>query len=365
MLTQKNKLDFSNQNIYVGFDVHKKSWKVTILVNDLHHKTFSQDPKPELLSEYLHRNFPGANYYSAYEAGFCGFWIHRSLTTLGIKSMIVNPADIPTTDKEKSSKEDARDSRKIARQLQQGGLIGIYVPSEVTVADRALLRLRSTLTTDLSRNKNRVKSFLNFIGIEIPKLYETASKTWTKNFINWLEMLPISENEKEALSVFIKQCKHTRQLKLDLTKKIKALSETVRYKEMVALLRTIPGIGLITAMELLTEIETIDRFKSFDQFVSYVGIVPNTCSSGEKERVGDITYRGHSVLRSAIIEASWIAIARDPALMQKYFELKKRMETNKAIVRITKKLLARIHYVLKNKRPYENLIVNQFIKTIN
>jgi transposase len=365
MLTQKNELDFSNQNIYVGFDVHKKSWKVTVLVNDRFHKTFSQDPKPEILVDYLKRNFPRATYYSAYEAGFCGFWIHRSLAARGVNSVIVNPADIPTTDKERTQKEDSRDSRKIARQLQKGDLKAIYIPSESTCDDRALLRLRSTLTIDLSRNKNRVKSFLNFNGVEIPPVLDSASKTWTKSFIKWLESLQLSNNAKETLDVIIKQCKNLKQSKLELTRKIRQLSETDNYKENVALLCSIPGVGLITSMEILTEIETIDRFESIDHFVSYIGFVPRTSSSGEKEKVGDITHRGHNILRTAIIECTWIAIGRDPALGQKYFQLSSRMEKNKAIVRIGKKLCARIYYVLKNKKNYKTLTVNQTVKTTN
>ena len=94
MPIQSNKLDFSNQNVYVGFDVHLKNWKVSIMVNDIHHKTFSQNPSPEQLVRYLSENFPGGNYISAYEAGFCGFWIHHDLEKLGVKSMVVNPADI-------------------------------------------------------------------------------------------------------------------------------------------------------------------------------------------------------------------------------------------------------------------------------
>jgi len=51
MEIQSNKLDFSNQNIYVGFDVHLKSWKVTVLTEKVTVKTFSQDPNPELLHQ--------------------------------------------------------------------------------------------------------------------------------------------------------------------------------------------------------------------------------------------------------------------------------------------------------------------------
>ena len=80
MQLQRKELSFENEKIYAGFDVHAKSWKVTILTEHLLHKTFVMPPSPEKLYEYLIRNFPGATYYSAYEAGFCGLWIHRRLS---------------------------------------------------------------------------------------------------------------------------------------------------------------------------------------------------------------------------------------------------------------------------------------------
>jgi len=49
MQTQSKTLDFDGQNIYVGFDVHLKSWKVTIMTDELLHKTFSQPPEPLIL----------------------------------------------------------------------------------------------------------------------------------------------------------------------------------------------------------------------------------------------------------------------------------------------------------------------------
>ncbi len=78
MQTQSNKLDFSGQNIYVGFDVHLKSWEVTIMAEGLVHKTFSQPPNAEALHQYLEKNFYGGIFHSAYEAGFCGYWIHNN-----------------------------------------------------------------------------------------------------------------------------------------------------------------------------------------------------------------------------------------------------------------------------------------------
>jgi transposase len=354
MQAQSNKLDFNGQNIYVGFDVHLRSWKVTILTEKLVHKTFSQEPKPKLLYEYLMKNFPGATFHSAYEAGFCGYWIHNALMSYGINSIVVNPADIPTTDKEKVQKEDSRDSRKIARSLRSGELKPIHVPTVKTLDDRSLVRTRAGLVKDLTRNKNRVKSYLHFHGIEIPELFENLKGRWTKRYINWLKSIEFHElSARLALDAWINSSENLRASVLTVTKQINELSKAPIYSEQVGLLKSIPGVGLITAMIIILELETIERFESIDKLCSFIGLIPSTHSSGEKEKVGEITRRGHPVLRSALIESAWIASRIDPALNKSYHSYCKRMESNKAIVRIAKKLVNRIKSVLKNKRPYE------------
>ena len=88
MQVQIRDLDFTGQNIFAGIHVHKKSWKVSIYSEELYHKTFSQPPNPEVLYHYLEKYFPKATYYSVYEAGFCGFWIHDRLQSLGIKEVL-------------------------------------------------------------------------------------------------------------------------------------------------------------------------------------------------------------------------------------------------------------------------------------
>jgi transposase len=353
MRTQSNKLDFTGQNIYVGFDTHKKNWSVTIMTDHLTHKTFSQESKPDILHQYLVKNFPGATYYSAYEAGFCGYWIHNKLKSLGVNSMVVNPADIPTTDKERNQKNDKRDSRKIARSLRNNELTAIYVPSIKTLEDRTMVRTRSMLVKEVTRFKSRIKSFLYFHGIDIPSSFDNSNSHWSKRFIDWLENIEMTEKSgKESLNVLITTVKNLRVSLFQITKQIQKLSRTEIYKELVDLLRSVPGIGLITAMIILTELENIDRFGNIDKLCGFVGLVPSTYSSGEKDITGDITRRGHSTLRSAIVESAWVAARFDPALIRSYNSYCKKMEPNKAIIRIAKKLLSRISYVLKNKQPY-------------
>jgi hypothetical protein len=84
MQTQRKELSFKGENIYIGIDVHAKSWKITIATDYLLHKSFVMPPVPDKLLEYLKVNYPDGNYLSAYEAGFCGVWIHYRLLALGI-----------------------------------------------------------------------------------------------------------------------------------------------------------------------------------------------------------------------------------------------------------------------------------------
>src|SRR5882724_13626186 len=101
MQTVTNKLkDFSGQNLYVGMDVHHKSWSVHIYSDEFELKSLSQEPDVERLCNYLRTHYKGANYLVGYESGFCGFWIQRAFKERGIDCRVVHAADVPTNNKE-------------------------------------------------------------------------------------------------------------------------------------------------------------------------------------------------------------------------------------------------------------------------
>ena len=54
-----NQIDFNGQPIYIGIDVHQKNWKVAIMSEHYEHKVFHQDPKTEILVNYLHTTGAG------------------------------------------------------------------------------------------------------------------------------------------------------------------------------------------------------------------------------------------------------------------------------------------------------------------
>ena len=358
MLKQNYNLDFTGQDIFAGIDTHLKSWKVTIMTQGIQCKTFSQNPDAEILKKYLDRNYPNGNYHSAYEASFCGFSPHRELINQGIDNIVINPADVPTTDKERKQKEDKRDSRKIARSLHNNELEAIFIPSMEIEGLRSLVRYRKTLVKEINRYKGRTKSLLYYYGIRIPLELEMSSKHWPKRYTTWLKGLALqTEHAKSTLNSMIETVEHLRVKLLEINRQLRKLEKEGEYSNTISLLRSVPGVGLIMAMTIITELEDIQRFGNLDKLCSYVGLVPRTNSSGDNEKVGKITPRSNRQLRSMLIESSWIAIRQDPALMMRYSELCQRMEPNKAIIKIAKKLLSRIKHVLKNEEPYEKGLV--------
>lgn len=358
MQQQISQLAFTGQRIYVGIDVHAKDFKVSVMTESLLFKTFSSPPKADKVVQFLVNNFPGADYYSAYEAGFSGFDLHRKLTKLGVKSIVVNPADIPTTNKERCQKEDKRDSRKLAQGLRTGQLRGIYISSEKNQYDRSLLRVRETVVKDLTRIKNRIKSMLYFYGIDYPAGFEHKGSHWSKRFIWALENITFAhESGQSSLRIHLDLANQQRMMLLRINRQIRELSGTAAYKENVALLVSIPGIGVVTAMTLLTELDDINRFKDFANICSFVGLIPSTHSSGDSSIDTGITPRKNPKLRRVLIESAWVAIRHDPALLLAYENLTKRMRGNKAIIRIAKKLLNRIVSVLRNKQMYQKGVI--------
>jgi len=350
------KVDFTGQHVYVGLDVAKKSWKVSVLVGELFHKRFSQQPDCRTLANYLRRNFPGAQYHCVYEAGYCGFWIHDELRQLGIDCIVTNPADVPTTDKERHHKTDSVDAGKLARHLQSKDLRGIYVPNRSALEDRTLLRTRSRFVRKQTRCKHQIKALLHFYGYTAPDA--AVERYWSRAYIRWIETISFRESSGTySLQALLKELFFLRQTILDVTKQIRHLSHQERYSRRAHLLCTIPGISIITAMTLLSELITIDRFTSLDALASYVGLVPGERSSGEDEYITGISPRRNAALRYMLIESAWVAQREDPALMMSFLELSHRMPKPQAIVRIARKLLNRIRYVLKNDHPYVKAVL--------
>ena len=355
MPIQRSSKISDSQKVFIGLDVHLKQWNVCIVHGGIRRKAFQQLPDAKCLREYLKRNFPGMEYYSAYEAGICGASVHYALEAEGITNIIFNPADISQTHKEKVRKTDAVDASKIARALANGELRCIHIPPQWRIADRNLLRLRSTQVSDIKRAKARIRHYLHSNGIRIPLEY--ANGRWTNAFFNWLRRTAVTTvpSTGHALNMMVESLSNALDEHRILNKRLLELMRTKRYVTDYTLLRTVPGVGAVTAISILLECGNLTDFKSADAFCAFVGLVPDIDRSDTHDGHCGITRRRHRVLRYMITECAWRAVSKNEYLSRLYSSYTKRMPPVKAIVKIANKLTKMIKFVLKNKTPYVQL----------
>lgn len=351
MVKVKEKVNFKGKTIQVGMDVHRNKWNISIFLDGQFVRRFQQPADVAALAKHLKKEYPGAEFVLAYEAGYCGFWICRSLKEQGLDCIVVNASDVPQTNKELRQKNDPNDSRRIGAALSGNMLKPIHIPDIELESDRMLVRYRMRLQWDLSRCKSRIKSMLHQIGILIPPRFDNSN--WSNVFIQWLQALKMEQDSAKAtLDFMIDQVLQLRKKQLEVMRNIRLLSKKSRYEAKHELLMSVPGVGPIIAITLLTEIGDIDRFKNFYHFNSFIGFCPTEYSSGNSERHGSMTPRHHSPLRELLIEATWIAVSHDPALTIVYQKLKQKIGGKRAIVKMSRKLLNRIYTIWKKNEKY-------------
>jgi len=350
-------LNFINQHFFVGIDVHLKQWKVTIRSAGIELKTFSMNPFPQELYQYLQNHYPGGTYHLVYEAGFCGFWIQRTFTELGVQCIVVHPADTPTSAKEKVHKTDPVDSRKLARELEHGSLKALYVPQVASEQLRSLMRLRFRLVQQQTRTKNRIKGFLRVNGISIPAVHLTNPR-WSGAFILWLKGVhPVSVAGGFTLDNLILQLEQTRLHLSGVLRQLRREATSKNLAATVEAINTAPGVAFITTMTLVTEIIDVRRFSRFEHLCSFVGLVPSIYSSGDTTYTRGMSFRHNQYLRPLLIEAAWTAVRKDPAMTLRFNELCRTMSKQMAIIRIAKKLLRRIFHLWKQQDRYAYALV--------
>jgi transposase len=158
---------YAGEWVYVGVDVHKETYTVTCVCHKQIVKTATVQAEPASLAASLRRWFPGATLASAYEAGFSAFVLHRALTTAGITNIVVNPASIAVAANDKV-KTDRRDSKRLAVDLADGRLRGIYVPTEEEELARLLPRTREQLVEHRATLARQIKAKLHQFGLIAP-----------------------------------------------------------------------------------------------------------------------------------------------------------------------------------------------------
>ena len=341
--------------LFIGLDIHKKSWRFHFTTDLFSGSGHTFPPGSELIKNYVRKNFPNYEVSVAYEVGCFGYNPARDFESFGWDTFVVNPADIPRPSKSKFMKTDKIDAKNIARQLKSGSLKKITIPEPVRESLRALTRQRTALVRDYRRIKSRIKSLLLYYHIAIPEGMD--SPKWPKRFLEWLAVLDLEHTNTERTFRSMLNQYHF------IDKEIKELSNDIRryckkhHKEDYMLLRSVPGIAGLTAAYILSELGDLRRFTSFKKLASYVGFIPSMQQSGEGLYTGGSTPRANRHVRNMIVEASWQAVRKDP-VMQNYYRSHAGKNSKAVIFKVGRKLLSKIHAVIKTETPYSVGVIN-------
>ena len=247
----------------------------------------------------LQEKHPGTKICACYEAGPCGYWLHRALMAMEVQSYVVAPVALNGR-----RKTDGRDAAVLCEQLERyvGGNTRAFsvvtVPSERVEQERALVRHRAALSKSLWRVTSQGRSYLLQQGVRVSGAWwkKRAWETLSESVPEWLRALLVDfKSQAEQLQAQL-HAVHERILRLAEEKGIHAPR----------------GIGVLTWLTLLLEVGDWSRFKNRRQVGSYSGLCPGECSSGERRREGSIDKRGNRRMRHALQEAVWRLLRWQP-----------------------------------------------------
>ena len=333
--------------IFVGIDLHKRRWHITIMSKEVELCSMNIAGTWESLQKILNR-YSGYEICAVYEAGYFGFWLYDKLLVCGVDCIVTPPSLIPG-EYGNRVKTDRRDSRKLAHLLSKGMLKRVWVPSPAERGHRQVIRRRRQLIRDRVRTQNRIKSELQFYGIEL----EEPKSKWSGVYVENLRRIRFRDRwMRGSFRRLLDEYEFLCKLIKEQTRLLNELSDTALYRERVKILRSVPGIGLIAAMEILLELQDISRFRRAEELAAYVGLTPSQYSSADKVRMGRITGIGKNGLRGTLIESAWFLIRKDAAMREKYETIKARSGAKRAIVAVARILLLRTRRMLLSNQPY-------------
>lgn len=335
------------ETVFVGIDMHKSTWHVSVIQDQEVIFSNPLTPETDKLLKFLAR-YKNNRIKAVYEAGCFGFWLYEILNKSGIQCTVTPPSLVPM-EYGNHVKTDRRDSRKLALLLSKGMLKKVCVPNPELLADRQALRRRQQLISNRVRVQLRIKSALCFFGFQIAR----PRGPWSDGFFNEIKEIVFQNSFlRQSFLTLLEEYEYLNQLVERQTQLLKELAASKPYAETVRLLRTVPGIGLISAMYLILELGEIIRLAKADQLTAFVGLTPSQYSSGDNIRMGHITKCGKSNLRAILTEAAWTAIKKDPELKEVYDSLKIRRGSKRAIVAVARRLLLRCRRVMLDAKPY-------------
>jgi transposase len=336
-------------DIYVGIDVHKRSYSVALWSGGVIIKTWTSPANIEVLLNSL------ACYRSrirsiVYEAGPTGFGLARRLRDERYSVCVAAPSQIPR-EAAPMNKTDRLDCRKLALYSGTGVLTKfVTVPTEEEEDDRQVVRLRGCFARKLRQVKQQIKSLLLQHGIEEPDGLEH----WSNKALEELVKMKARPGVRFSLDILLSNLWQLKKELKEIDSYVEKIASSPRHKKRVEILRSHPGVGEVVAASFETEMFSGREFRNANEVGAFLGLAPRVESSGEKERRGHIMKRGNGPLRALLVQAAWKWIQLDPRARSRYGQLLHQTgEPNKSITAMARKLGIHLWRMLERGELYK------------
>lgn len=288
---------------FVGLDVHKETIAVAVAEANGGEVRYlgeiSNTPEAVVkLVRQLKKEGGGLSF--CYEAGPCGYGLHRQLQELGQDCQVVAPSLIPKKPGDRV-KTDRRDSLNLARLHRAGELTAVWVPDGAQEALRDLTRAREDMKHLQRQAKQRLLGFL----LRHRKHYG-GETNWTKAHFRWLETVTFDQPVQQIVFQEYVDSVQAMSRRVDaLDEQIKGAAAGSVFWPVIEGLMALRGVSLLTATIIVDEIGDLRRFATAPQLMAYLGVVPSEHSSGESKSRGGITKTGNGHVRRVLVEAAW------------------------------------------------------------
>jgi len=290
--------------LFVGLDVHKDSISVAHVPDDRRAEVTYVGRIGTRLSDVdrlIRRLQEKAEHLVvAYEAGPCGYVLHRHLTRRGVVCLVVAPSLIPRKPGDRV-KTDRRDAIMLAKLLRSGDLESVYVPSVEDEAVRDLARAREDTVIVLKAAKSRLKAFLLRLGLPY-----TGRADWNDAHRRYLSRVVCPT---PAQQVVYQELLHSVDEQVARLQRLEAeLRDCVtrwRLAPVVRAYQALRGVQDTVAITVAAELGDLTRFDNPRQLAGFLGLVPSEDSSGDRRRLGGITKAGNGHARRVLVEGAW------------------------------------------------------------
>jgi transposase len=339
----------ADDELFVGVDVHKKSYHVALYLNDAPSIDFVMPAKKEQLSQTLKPTQPALRQV-AYEAGFSGYGLARCLRKNRLPASIAATSKIPRPSAP-DDKTDKLDSKKLAAYAAKGLLKSIAIPTLKQEADRQLYRMRHRQSRNLGKVKVQIKSFLLMHDITEP----AGLSHWSGQAVTCLRTVSLRKTLRLSLDELLSDLDYyTARLK-SLDKAMAKHLDKGSLAQRIALLKTHPGVGVVVASQFATELFHYRDFNSTREVYKYLGLAPRIHQSGEHTIRGSINKMANSRIRSNLNQAAWRWVAVDVNAKKTYYRILNNCGAikQKAITAMTRKLAGHLWMMLIKDQPYD------------